>query len=48
MANDALELGVFELSEGANRLEVEIVGAHEEAVPRHMFGLDYLKLELVE
>ena len=48
VANDALELGVFELSEGANRLEVEIVGAHEEAVPRHMFGLDYLKLELVE
>jgi hypothetical protein len=48
VANDAVELGTFELSEGVNRLEVEIIGANEKAIARHMFGLDYLKLERVE
>ena len=48
VANDALELGTFDLEKGINRLEVEIVGANEKAKNRHMFGLDYLKLEKAE
>lgn len=48
VATDALNLGTFDLARGANRLEVEIVGANEQAQKRHMFGLDYLKLEKVE
>ncbi len=38
-------LGTHELSAGEHRLTVEIIGANEKAVKRHMFGLDYLKLE---
>lgn len=38
-----LDLGVHELKAGANRLEVTIVGANEQAVKEHMFGLDYLR-----
>ncbi len=41
-------LGEFVLAAGVNRLEVTIVGRHPEAVPRHMFGIDYLLLEPVE
>lgn len=48
VANDALEIGTFDLKTGVNQLEVEIVGANEKAIKRHMFGLDYLKLEKVE
>ena len=48
VAHDAVELGAFALREGPNRLVVEIVGAAPEAIPRHMFGLDYLKLQPVE
>ena len=44
VTNDALELGVFDLPAGANRLTVRIVGANEKAVKSHMFGLDYLQL----
>ena len=43
--HDPVELGTFELKKGANQLEVEIVGANEKAIKRHMFGLDFLKLE---
>ena len=45
VGHDVVELGTFDLSEGANQLQVEIVGANPEAAPRRMFGLDYLKLE---
>ena len=45
VAHDPIDLGVFELKKGANRLTVEIVGSNEKAIKRHMFGLDYLKLE---
>lgn len=48
VANDALELGTFDLKKGINRLEVEIVGANEKAKKRYMFGLDYLKLDKAE
>jgi len=47
VAHDAIDLGSFELKKGANRLTVEIVGSNEKAINRHMFGLDYLKLEPV-
>lgn len=39
------ELGEFELKEGANELTVEIVGSNPNAMPRRMFGLDYLKID---
>ena len=48
VANDVLDLGTFELERGPNLLEVEIVGANDKAIPRHMFGLDYVKLDKVE
>ena len=41
----ALDLGVHELKKGSRRLTLEIVGANEKAVKRHMAGLDYVKLE---
>jgi len=40
-----VRLGTAELAAGDHRLTVEIVGSNPKAVPRHMFGLDYLKLE---
>ncbi len=45
VATDEILLGTFELEEGENRLNVEIAGKHEKAVPRYMFGLDYVRLE---
>ncbi len=39
------KLGKHELSAGERKLTVEITGANEKAVKRHMFGLDYLKLD---
>ena len=44
-ATEDMELGRFKLKAGENRLTVEVVGANERALPRHMFGLDYLRLE---
>lgn len=41
-------LGVFDLAAGANTFTAEIVGANSEAVPAHMFGLDYLLLKPAE
>ena len=29
-------------------VEVEITGRHEKAIPRYMFGLDYLRVEASE
>jgi len=40
-----IELGVFSIEEGANRLSVTITGHNPEAKERHMFGLDYLMLK---
>jgi hypothetical protein len=42
--HDLLNLGTVEMPQGVNRLSVEIVGANEKAIKRHMFGLDYLLL----
>jgi hypothetical protein len=37
-----IDLGPFELSKGANKLTVEIVGANEKAAKSYMVGLDYV------
>jgi len=39
------KLGTHQLTAGQHRLTVEITGANPDAVKRHMFGIDYLKLE---
>ena len=39
------QLGVHTLTAGDHQFKVEITGANPQAVKRHMFGLDYLKLE---
>ena len=38
-----MSLGVFDLG-SAPALEIDIVGAHLDAIPRHMFALDYVRL----
>lgn len=48
LVTDELPLGTLELSAGEHRLTVEIVGAHAEAEKRHMFGLDYVRLQRAE
>ena len=40
-----MELGVFDLKPGENRLTVEIVGANAKAKKDYMFGLDYILLK---
>jgi hypothetical protein len=42
-----LSFGKHALSAGSHRLTVEIIGANRAALPRHMFGLDYLRLKSV-
>ena len=45
-ATPEITLGVFELKAGENRLQARITGSNPEANPaRHMFGLDYIRLE---
>ncbi len=44
VATGPLDLGVRELSRGAHRLNVEIVGANEKAIKSYMFGMDYIRL----
>ncbi|MFM1941394.1 MAG: hypothetical protein RI897_376 [Verrucomicrobiota bacterium] len=43
-----VDLGVFELNKGLNRLSVTTVGANPKAVKAYMFGLDYLRLRPVD
>jgi hypothetical protein len=43
-----VDLGLFDLREGANSFEVEAAGANPEAAPGNMFGLDYVRLEAVK
>ncbi len=33
-----------DLTQGSNRLTIEIVGSNPKAVKKHMFGLDYVQL----
>jgi hypothetical protein len=39
-----VELGVQTLAAGPHALKVELTGKHGQALPRYMFGLDYLRL----
>jgi hypothetical protein len=48
LAADEVALGVFNLHAGDNSLVVEITGTNEQAAPKYMFGLDYLRLEAVD
>jgi len=40
-----IALGNVELTAGSHRLELEITGTNPKAEPRHMVGLDYVRLE---
>jgi hypothetical protein len=40
----AISLGTHELAEGQNTLTVTVTGTNPQAVPAHMFGIDYVKL----
>lgn len=44
IADEERSLGLFELKAGENLFEVEVTGSRPEAIPAHMFGLDYLRL----
>ncbi|MCP4707047.1 MAG: DUF2961 domain-containing protein [Planctomycetes bacterium] len=45
VTGEEIVLGWCEVKQGANRLEVTIVGANKAALKRYMFGLDYLLLK---
>lgn len=45
VATDTMVLGVFELEKENNLMTVRIVGQNPKALPRKMFGLDFLILE---
>jgi hypothetical protein len=42
----AISLGTHDLSAGAHRLSVEIVGSNEQALKSYMFGLDHFILKM--
>ncbi|MBN2308951.1 MAG: DUF2961 domain-containing protein [Candidatus Hydrogenedentes bacterium] len=42
------DMGVVDLAAGDHTLRIEIVGANSEAEPRHMAGVDYVRLEPAE
>ncbi|HEY3243049.1 MAG TPA: hypothetical protein VGM03_06825, partial [Phycisphaerae bacterium] len=42
-----IDLGIFDLKPGENRLTAEVVGANDAAVKQYMFGLDYVRLQPV-
>ena len=44
IADEEQSLGVFDLAQGDNTLEIQVVGAGKKAKPGNMFGLDYLRL----
>ncbi len=44
VVTDEVSLGEFDLVAGDNTFEVQAMGANPEAIPAHMFGLDYLRL----
>jgi hypothetical protein len=45
VGHSPVDLGEFDLNQGANNLTVEILGSNPKAIPRRMFGIDYLKVE---
>ncbi len=40
----AISLGNHQLQKGKNKIEFVITGHHENAIPRHMIGVDYVEL----
>ena len=46
-ATGIISLGTFDLAAGDHKLTVEIIGANDKADKAYMFGLDFLKLEIV-
>ena len=42
---DEVDLGVFDLKKGQNRLAVEVVGANAKVSGPYAFGLDYILLK---
>lgn len=42
--NDDVDLGTYDFQPGNQRLTVTLTGTNPAAEPRHMFGVDYLKL----
>jgi hypothetical protein len=44
IVTDEQSLGTFELTKGEHVLQVVVAGTNPDADPRHMFGLDYVKL----
>ncbi len=42
------DLGTHDLTSGEHRLSIEITGTNPKAIKRHMFGIDYLKLDPVK
>lgn len=44
VVTDEVRLAKTELTAGVHKLTIEIVGANEKALKRHMFGLDYLRV----
>ena len=45
VASGEMDLGPFDLTQGQNKLTVEIIGANEQAIKAYMFGLDYVLLK---
>ena len=45
VAADPLVLGTRELAAGEHKLTLEVTGSNPKSAPRHMAGLDYVKLE---
>lgn len=43
-----VDLGAADLEAGTAKLEIEITGRNEKAIPRHMVGIDYVKLVPVQ
>jgi len=47
VATGLLAMGEHDLTAGDHKLTVEIVGANDKAIKNYMFGLDYVKLDLL-
>jgi hypothetical protein len=46
--SEEIDLGEFVLSKGDQQLRIEIVGTNPNAIAKHMFGLDYVRLVPVD
>ena len=44
VSTEELELGTFTFGAGPQKFSVKLTGRNADAIPRHMFGLDYIRL----